>query len=67
MKQYRACHKCTDRYPACHDHCEKYQQELQEHIAEYRMIKDKRKEEVEFIQAKSKSITKRLRKQLGKG
>lgn len=33
------CKDCTERYPACHDHCETYQKGLEEWVETKRMIK----------------------------
>lgn len=32
------CHGCTDRYPACHDHCEKYLEARDKWIKEKKAI-----------------------------
>lgn len=32
------CRDCQERYPACHDHCEKYKQAREELLAEKELI-----------------------------
>ena len=40
----RHCKDCTDRYPGCHDHCEKYKEDQ----AEYDKIKAAMKDEMDY-------------------
>lgn len=38
MNHITVCRDCTGRYPACHDHCEKYKQAKAELLAEKELI-----------------------------
>lgn len=42
------CVDCKDRYPGCHDKCEKYQQALKEWIEYKKEIDSKRNAETQF-------------------
>ena len=48
MKKIKCCLDCTDRYPACHDSCEKYIAEKAEYDAEQEIINKKRRQELEL-------------------
>lgn len=60
------CRQCTERYPACHDHCEKYldaRKEWETHKRRSREMYD------EYDEYKAEAISKmkrRRRKQYGK-
>lgn len=38
MQHIKVCRDCTERYPACHDYCEKYKQAKEKLQAEKTLI-----------------------------
>ena len=36
------CQGCTERYTACHDHCEKHKKWLEQHHAQQKHLKEQR-------------------------
>ena len=51
MIKYRSintCKDCPDRYPACHDKCEKYQDALAEWIEQKRTIRHEKHLHLEY-------------------
>lgn len=58
----RPCKDCAERYPACHDHCERYQNERKkraEQIAKYKQMHDGEQQLKEMF---SRKYTKKLKK-----
>lgn len=47
-KSINTCRDCPDRHPACHDHCEKYQEALAEWKEKKQSIKHTKKMHREF-------------------
>ncbi len=43
------CKDCEERYPACHDHCEKYKNAKTEYENIKRLVRKERKKEVDFL------------------
>lgn len=39
MRLIDTCHDCKDRYPACHDHCEKYKKAKEKYREQTSIIK----------------------------
>ena len=56
------CRKCPDRYPACHDKCEKYQQARREAFEVWKNKRDKTKGDYELTKYRADKLTKRIRK-----
>lgn len=55
-KSVTCCYECQERYPACHDYCEKYISEKAEYDERQKMIRDARAKQHDFDQFKKKAI-----------
>lgn len=49
MNYIRSCKNCTERYPACHDKCEKYLKEKRDYENYKKELHKKRLEDSSFI------------------
>lgn len=45
MTQYSCCKDCQERYPACHDYCERYQSIKRKNLEEHNKIMSKKIQE----------------------
>ena len=56
------CLNCTERYPACHDHCEKYQTALREHLETRKKRNKEMSGEYDIIRLYSDRKAKKIKK-----
>lgn len=61
MDRIKVCHGCTERYPACHDHCDKYKQEKQKWEDEKTLIIQNKSKDDQFYDYKRKKYKKYAR------
>lgn len=61
MNRIKVCHGCTERYPACHDHCEKYIQAKQDWENQKELIKENKAKEDLYSDYKRKKYKKYMR------
>lgn len=60
----QCCRECTDRYPACHDYCEKYQEASEKWKSFKKQVKDEKFDE--YFAYKVDKIKKEEKKRRGK-
>lgn len=56
------CRRCEERYPACHDYCEKYQEALEKWNDRKAKIKAEKHDEYELYKSKAILDMKRRRR-----
>lgn len=59
------CKDCKERYPACHDHCEKYKEALQEHKDRLQTINEKKDKDRDYYGFKRNNIRATIKKTEG--
>lgn len=57
-KSINTCLDCPDRYPACHDHCEKYQAALAEWLDKKRVAKSAKRKRRDYDDFKINAMLK---------
>lgn len=57
----KVCHGCTERHPACHDHCEKYIQAKQAWEDQKELIRENKAKDEQYSDYKRKKFKKYMR------